>query len=434
MSAVDIFLERETANDESALVVAVHVVSGVAVEKDDVLFDIENSKATQEVVAPEGGFLSHDLKIGQTVRFGVPIARILPQADLRQMDWRQTDWRQEADGAANPATVLPQPAAWPPRPEPAEARDRPRREPRFSHAAALLCAEHGLQPADFAAGFVTVQDVRARVLPPKTARPVVAAVDGPTTAKPIATHKRAEINALSRGAGDTMLSVLGTSLGALDIARAENDYMDGRITDLVIYEAARLMRKYPKLNAFYEDGQIFEHASVHAGLAIDGGGHLVVYGIADADQLHLEAVSDTIADAVARYAANELTNVELSRATFTVTDLSADDLDFVLPLLPRGQSCIIGITQSAATGFRLYAGFDHRITEGREVASFLGELRDRVRSFVASRPAAPSLPRCFRCDRSSAEAVARFGDKGLLKIADREGRDAFCCWACWNGW
>jgi len=76
LDGLDILLERETANDETALVVAVHVMSGSVVAKDDVLFDIENSKATQEVVAPVGGVVSHQLVVGQSVAFGVPIARI----------------------------------------------------------------------------------------------------------------------------------------------------------------------------------------------------------------------------------------------------------------------------------------------------------------------------------------------------------------------
>jgi 2-oxoglutarate dehydrogenase E2 component (dihydrolipoamide succinyltransferase) len=141
-----------------------------------------------------------------------------------------------------------------------------------------------------------------------------------------------------------------------------------------------------------------------------------------------------MADAVGRYMDNELTLAEMTRATFTVTDLSADELDFVLPLLPSGQSCILGITHATESGYRLFAGFDHRVTEGREVAAFLGELRERLLSFASSGPMEIAVSRCAYCDRSLAEAVSGSKEKGLLKIVGRDGREALCCGSCWNGW
>jgi hypothetical protein len=124
----------------------------------------------------------------------------------------------------------------------------------------------------------------------------------------------------------------------------------------------------------------------------------------------------------------------MSRATFTVTDLSADELDFVLPLLPRGQSCIIGITHDAKNGFRLFAGFDHRVTEGREVSAFLSELGARVLSFGTKATQETAVLRCDFCSKSLAEAAGRGRDKGLLSVIDRKGETALCCASCWNGW
>jgi 2-oxoglutarate dehydrogenase E2 component (dihydrolipoamide succinyltransferase) len=436
---VDIMLERETANDESALVVAVHVQSGCVVAKDDVLFDIENSKATQEVVAPVGGVLSHGLMVGQTVAFGVPIAWIgapeRPAAAAVAADVRTPE-------AISPEAVLL---------EAVTSGEDAGGVSRFSRAALGLLDEFGLAQARFSGGFVTSRDVRALAgrgqgtaapmpglpvpgLPtpalPAPALPAPAEVEGVA----VASRKRAEIDALSRGAGNGMLSVLGVDVGAIDVARHSEDFLSGRITDLVIYEASRLMRKYQRLNGYYEDGRIVAREDIHAGLAIDDGGRLVVYGIEHADRLGMAELSNMIADAVARYLGDQLTAIELSRATFTVTDLSGDPLDFVWPLLPRRQSCIIGITHSARAGFRLFAGFDHRVTEGREVAKFLGELRERLVSFATAKPADAAALRCSFCDRPAIEEVTRHRGKGLLRMVDRSGRDTLCCASCWNGW
>jgi pyruvate/2-oxoglutarate dehydrogenase complex dihydrolipoamide acyltransferase (E2) component len=452
MTAMDVLLERETANDETATVVAVFVASGTKVEKDEPLFDIENSKATQEVVAPEAGIVIHSLAVGQTVEFGVPIARIEPASSA-------------APGAVPPPDETLAKPPVPPAPAanvaviPA-AQKRPPGKQHVSQAAAALMAELGLTSAAFAADFITVRDVRAAAglapsgpgaAPPPATPPPAAPSPSRTETQPlnagqaVSPRKRAEIDVLSHGAGGTMLSVLGTSLGRMAIPRPAGDFLGSAITDLVIYEAARLMRKHPSLNAFYDDGRIIRHDAVHAGIAIDSGGQLVVYGIEHADRLGLPEVAQAIADAVGRYVAGGLTAAELTRATFTVTDLSAEPLDFVLPLLPRGQSCILGVTRDDA-GFRIFAGFDHRVTEGREVAVFLGELRRRLLSFASPRAAPVAAAtgaadetgqlaaECAYCARTAAEVTGPGKDKGLLKLADLNGREILCCASCWNGW
>jgi pyruvate/2-oxoglutarate dehydrogenase complex dihydrolipoamide acyltransferase (E2) component len=432
MTTVEIMLERDTANDESALVVAILAASGTEVAEEDLLFEIENSKATQELRAPRAGILIHELEVGKTVEFGVPIARIVG-AD-----------RAAADAAAavpaQPEAKTPAPQTAPAAPaEPAEMHDL---QTIFSKDAMRLIEAHGVSPQAFRQSFVTSADVLdllpgakkppAKVLPP-VSRPAPAK---PAKAgEPLGQRKLAEIDTLSAGAGGTMLSVLGRTLGAVDVKRAPEDAFRGRITDLVLYEASRLMRKYPKLNAaFLPDGSVTLHDRVTAGIAFDSGARLVVYGIEDADRLSLTDLAGAVADAVARYMNNELTAGEMTRATFTVTDLSADQLDFVFPLLPRGQSCILGITHDRACGFRVFAGFDHRVTEGREVASFLGELGDRVLSFAADAQAVPAALACHYCDRTLGDAVAKNRDKGLLSVVDRSGKTVLCCVSCWNGW
>ncbi len=458
MNTGDIVLSKETANDDTALIVAIYVAGGSRVEEDELLFDAESSKATQEIRAPIGGLLAHDLAVGQEVGFGVPLGRITPLESAAAASDAGSPARPDEMAPAAPPlrTVIrshrddaPRPAAPPPRealpahvqdnrpvavlpPPPVCAVPPPAAAPRFSKAAAALIAEFGLSPSAFTSSFVTSAEVGARSHRPKPSSPAPSS-PAPAPGDPVGARKRAEIDVLGGGAGGTMLSVLGVGLGRLEVRRSPGSFLEGRIVDLVIYEAARLMRRYPKLNAAYHDARVTLHPAVHAGLAIDGGGRLVVYGIADADRTSLKDLVDTISDAVSRYVDDRLTVADVTRATFTVTDLSDGELDFVLPLLPRGQSCILAITRDAAGEFRLFAGFDHRVTEGREVSSFLGDLRTRLLSFAAEDgPAAAA--HCVHCDRSAAEAVGLAKDKGLLRIVDQQGRDALCCASCWNGW
>jgi pyruvate/2-oxoglutarate dehydrogenase complex dihydrolipoamide acyltransferase (E2) component len=334
MSSSDVMLERETANDEEAQVVAIHVLSGTAVLQGDVIFDIENSKATQEVVAPRAGILVHALEIGQNVDFGVVIARIVSAEELADADGENRKSRGIDPYASNPGRPpqeLPTPGLasattgvssyttqrYDLRPiEISRPVDGRLIEPRVSHAAATMLADSGLETTVFGTDFITTRDILAYLKPDQRRAPAndarSSSVAVPKAGQPVPGRKRAEIEALSTGAGGSMLSVLGISLGALRVAREPGSFLAGRITDLVIYEASRLMRKYPRLNAYYQDGHIAQHDAVHAGLAIDSGGRLMVYGIENADIAALPDLADIIEDAVARYVDNALTAAELS--------------------------------------------------------------------------------------------------------------------------
>jgi pyruvate/2-oxoglutarate dehydrogenase complex dihydrolipoamide acyltransferase (E2) component len=417
----EIVVERQSANDAEATVVEIHCANGALVKRDQRIFSIETSKAVEEIHAPVDGIVVHQLKTGDSVQVGVAIAEI----------------REELGGALTlDAPTVPAVAASVARaagPPLGEATVSPRRIPRLSRAAAALAAQNGVGATAFDADFVTEANVRrhlglaaakrADVREPMLTAPPAADLE------PIPARKREEIRVLSLGAAASMLSVVGVELGAVGLERGDLGPMFAtRIVDLVVYEASRLMPGFKKLNAAWHEGGIEYHREINAGIAYDAGGRLAVYGIARADELSLDDIQDAILDGFKKYVQNRLSAQELTRATFTVTDLSPTQMDFVFPLLPRGQSCIIGIAGSPARGFRLYLGFDHRVTEGLEASRFLRQLRERVTAAVA----AQRMVR-LRCGLCGQEPAAETGmASNLLRIVDRSGAEILCCHACWD--
>ena len=102
----EIFLERETANDEDGLVVAVHVISGAAVKSGQPLFDVEHSKATMEICATVDGFVLHELTEGTTVTFGSRIACVVDAIGADgSLPPLSTEPTRQADAAASEAKV-----------------------------------------------------------------------------------------------------------------------------------------------------------------------------------------------------------------------------------------------------------------------------------------------------------------------------------------
>ncbi|CAN7769214.1 SDR family NAD(P)-dependent oxidoreductase [Rhizobium leguminosarum] len=372
---VEVILERQSANDLEATIVEILCSENGIVDVGQVIFVVETSKATQEICAPIKGLISYSLAIGDIIKTGSTVAEI---------------WPASSEVQSNNSTVVPD-AAGTTFGLPAAVESR---SPRLSRNAAALAAEFGLEPQAFNATFVTKKDVeqhisthsRPEVSAPESGSPPSKLKDGYSPRRDhenhqtLPAHKRGEIGVLSRGAAASMLSIVGVSLEGNQVLRKNEGFFSTKILDLVVHVASRMMRKYPKFNAkFYNDG-IMYHEAVTPGVAFDDVGRLVTYGIARADALSLEEIQSAILVGFEKFSKRKLSAEEIGNATFTVTDLSSSEVDFVLPLLPEGQSCIIGITRSSQRGYSLYVGFDHRVTEGLEASRFLKELRDGIAS------------------------------------------------------
>ena len=213
----EIFLERETANDEDGVVVAIHVDFGQAVKSGQPLFDVEHSKATMEVCASVDGFVLHELTKGTSVTFGSRIAYVVDAIDAhRSAPPLPAGASQQAKApleaalissgdkiSVGSATASTSPAGG--------------RQPKLSRAAAKLADQFGLTGADFMVDLVSTADVRKKIsagrtsvqTPPgrREAAPLtVEALSNVGLAERISPRKSEEISLLQAGAGNTTQS------------------------------------------------------------------------------------------------------------------------------------------------------------------------------------------------------------------------------------
>ena len=147
---------------------------------------------------------------------------------------------------------------------------------------------------------------------------------------------------------------------------------------LIVSEAARLLRHYPDLNAFYEEGRICRYDAVHVGFVIDADKGLSVPVVRAADKKDLPAVARDMQDLMLAYEEGSLTVEAVSNGTFTVTDLSAEGAVFFHPLINERQAAILGVAAGRGNFFELILSFDHRLTEGRAAARFLRDLVQKL--------------------------------------------------------
>lgn len=253
--------------------------------------------------------------------------------------------------------------------------------------------------------------------------------------EPLSVAKATEISVLGHGAGNSLLATLGIEIGPVRRTTGTPGFFQDKILDLVVFEASRLLggKKYLKLNSRFIDGRIVPHDRVVTGVSFDEGGRLTIFAIPGAEKLSLAETQDRLVDGLMRYVGRKLSIEDVASSTFTITDTSAAELSLSVPLLPRDQCIILSITKDRAQSFTISISYDHRITEGLTVASFAGDLAQRVRSYAAPEAAADA-PACSFCQRTAVMEVAEFRRRGLLRVIDAAGEESWCCATCWENW
>ena len=158
------------------------------------------------------------------------------------------------------------------------------------------------------------------------------------------------------------------------------------LTTLVIRAAARALVDYPRLNSRLDDGQIVGGKAINIGFAADAAEGLMVPVIRNAAERGLQGVAADFVTLSRKASANELTAIDVTDATFTVTSLESTDIDAFTPIINPPQAAILGVgrvrRQPVVANDDIEVGqvttlsltIDHRITDGAPAARFLGRV------------------------------------------------------------
>jgi 2-oxoglutarate dehydrogenase E2 component (dihydrolipoamide succinyltransferase) len=432
-----VVVDRDSVNDDFVVVKKLYRRSGELVSKADPILEIESSKTLKEIVSPEDGVLQIALNEGDEIALGALLFEVQEGATTEgESTPRNIPTTPVND--ANPTVLY------------VESQGR-----ELSRPAAELAAQLAVDKNMLPGGWVTTADVRAaigRIVSPTGSRipnaPKSDDIEDRTLPAPpkarfrrerMSLRKRTEARNLSRANGNGATSMIGVeiSLPAPRLVAPPFIFQES-ITDLVVFEAARLVRRFPELNAFHVDERTVGYfEEVNVGISFDSGRNLKVLALANADTLSLPMVQSGIEQLLHAYeSGTPIDESLLSTSTMTISDLSRAPADFMLPLLNVDQSLIIGITRRDLAEYSLYATFDHRVSEGLQVAQMLGELRERIVSHHRPTPVGgrdSSSLRCSVCDQSTKVEVSR-GGRGLIRVVLADGSDGQLCWSCFSGW
>ena len=155
------------------------------------------------------------------------------------------------------------------------------------------------------------------------------------------------------------------------------------VTALLAKAVVLSLKEYGAMNARYENGELTEYDDVHLGIATSLEDGLMVPVIDNADTKSIGTLAKEIKTSAEAVREGNTGDVQLSDATFTITNMGASGIEYFTPILNLGETGILGVGALAkelvlegdqvkqVSRIPLSLTFDHQILDGAGAADFL---------------------------------------------------------------
>lgn len=164
------------------------------------------------------------------------------------------------------------------------------------------------------------------------------------------------------------------------------------VEDLLCDCVIKALESHPAMNGRVEERDICLSQAIALSIAIALPGNLLVAPtIFNAEKLSLQERADARKDLVQRAKAGKLTMAEMTKGTFTVSNLGLSRVTHFTPIINIPQIAILGIGQTVKRPWVVEGGaievrsilglsltFDHRAVDGGPAAAFLTSLCEYI--------------------------------------------------------
>ena len=163
------------------------------------------------------------------------------------------------------------------------------------------------------------------------------------------------------------------------------------INSILIYAAARALKRFPRLNACFRESQMQLNPEINVGLAVSAGEDLYVPVVRGAGEKGIQEIDRELKWLVSKTQNGRLEPEDLNGGTFTVSNLGMYPVDEFCAIISPPQVAILAFgrirkevvvdgqgamqirSTCVATG-----SFDHRVVNGAQGAAFLAEVKKIV--------------------------------------------------------
>jgi pyruvate dehydrogenase E2 component (dihydrolipoamide acetyltransferase) len=380
---------------------------GDAVNRGEVLAEIETDKATVEVESLASGTVrKHLVSEGSSVPVGTPIAVVgSPDEPIESVEASPAGSSAAGTKAAEPgspaAPAKKQPVAAAPMPAVAEGRIP--QGIRASPLARRMAEQNALDLAGLAGtgpgGRVTRQDVEAALSSSLRSAASTArkAIPGVTERIPLSRLRAAIGRRMTLAKQQVPHFYLTADLNAAGLAalrQEANAFLPEAerlsINDFILKASALALREFPNLNASLDGETIVRHGDIHIGSAVAVENGLLTVVVRQADGKSIQAISQELRGLVARAREGKVRPEDIEGSTFTVSNLGMFDIDDFVAIINPPEAAILAVGSvrdvpvvedgRVVPGRRLKVTLsaDHRVTDGAEGARWLQALREYI--------------------------------------------------------
>jgi 2-oxoglutarate dehydrogenase E2 component (dihydrolipoamide succinyltransferase) len=357
-----------------------HKKAGDAVKIDELLVELETDKVTLEVNAPASGKLeSIEAHEGAPVSVGAVIGKIAEGA---------------VGAASQEASAQPTVQATPPAPA-----SSVQLQTISSPAANKIAADKGIDISNVAGsgkgGRVTKGDVLSPVAVPSV------------HAARVVREERVKMTKLRKTIADRLkysqnTAAILTTFNEVDMSevfRIRKQYQDQFIEKYGVKlgfmsffskAVVKALKDIPAINAEIDGEEIVYKNHYDLGIAVGTDQGLVVPVLRDVDQLSFADIEKNIAELGKKARLGKLTMVDMSGATFTITNGGTYGSLLSTPIINPPQSGILGMHNiverpMAVNGqvvirpiMYIALSYDHRIVDGKEAVTFLVKVKQLI--------------------------------------------------------
>jgi 2-oxoglutarate dehydrogenase E2 component (dihydrolipoamide succinyltransferase) len=373
-----------------ATVATWHKKPGEAVERDEVLVDIETDKVVLEVPAPEAGVLEAIIEEeGATVLSKQLIAKLKPGAVAGEPTTDTTEDSEASPDKRHKATLSD------------ESNDA------LSPAVRRLLGEHGLEANQVkgtgVGGRITREDIEAHLANAEKAKAEApTAQEAPATARsqkrvPMTRLRKTVANRLLEAKNNTAMLTTFNDVNMKPIMDLRKQYKDQfeerhgtRLGFMSFYVKAvtEALKRYPEVNASIDGDDIVYHNYFDISMAVSTPRGLVTPVLKDCDTLGFADIEKGIKELAIKGRDGKLTVDELMGGNFTITNGGVFGSLMSTPIINPPQSAILGMHKiqdrpMAVDGkveilpmMYLALSYDHRLIDGRESVGFLVTIKE----------------------------------------------------------
>jgi 2-oxoglutarate dehydrogenase E2 component (dihydrolipoamide succinyltransferase) len=421
---------QESVNDDSVVIVQLYVKNGDKVDKDQILAEIETSKANIDIHSQEEGYVKCLCEENQDVLIG----EILFEIYSNKLNSNKAEPKDDKIKEKKIDQKIDIPIK--------------NFKTKFSKGAEKLISNNNIDKNNFKGlEFVTLNEVKNFLNPNhlSTNKSIDTQIvetfniDNSLIEKELSLGKKKlnEIKYLSNINSTGLVSRLTIFISSsLEKISNSQNFISSTPLPLVTFEVSRLLLKYPNLNSFYFNEKMISHKEINLGIAFDNGKNgLKVASIFNTNLLDLNSIEENISELSIKYNDNKLSLNEISSASFTITDLFSSGVSNFHPLVNINNSVILGICGLNNGGFNLEASFDHRISSGLEISKFLQDLKYRLEAHYnheennkLSLNHVKSCENCLRDINDNLDDNIKF-----IKVLNSNGESILCS-TCLAGW